>query len=66
MGSYSVDEEQNIKLASLEFEEYVMQWWHKIVNGLNKRPNVVSWNDLKQYIYIYIYIYMHAGRSFSL
>jgi len=27
-----------------------MQWWHKIVMdiGLNKRPTVVSWDDLKQ------------------
>ena len=27
-----------------------MQWWHKIVMdiGLNKRPTVISWEDLKE------------------
>ena len=30
-----------------------MQWWHKLVMdiGLNKRPPVVSWNDLKEYMH---------------
>jgi len=46
---YDVDEDQCIKLSSLEFEDYVMQWWHQLVKDirLNKRPFVVSWNDLK-------------------
>ena len=39
-----------MKLASLEFIDYAMQWWHKLVmeNGLNKRQPVVSWEDLKE------------------
>jgi len=38
------------KISFLKFEEYVVQWWHETVMdiGLNKRPNVVSQNDLKQ------------------
>jgi len=40
---------QRVRLASLEFMDYAMQWWHKTLMdiGLNKRPPVVSWNDLK-------------------
>ena len=41
--------DQKVKLASLEFLDYAMQWWHKTVMdiGLNKRSVVVSWYDLK-------------------
>jgi len=44
--------DQKVKLASLEFLDYVMQWWHKTVMdiGLNKRSVVVSWYDLKECI----------------
>jgi len=43
-------EDQRVGLASLEFLDYAMQWWHKTLMdiGLNKRPPVVSWNDLKE------------------
>ena len=46
---YEVDEDQKVKLASLEFLDYAMQWWHQTVMdiGLNKRPIVVSWDDLR-------------------
>jgi len=46
---HEVQEEQKVKLASLEFLDYAMQWWHKTVMniGLNKRQVVVSWEDLK-------------------
>jgi len=46
---YKVTEDQNVRLASLAFLDYANQWWHKIVMdiGLNKRPIVVSWYDLK-------------------
>jgi len=39
-----------VKVASLEFIDYAMKWWHSIVMdiGYNKRPLVVSWNDLKE------------------
>jgi len=39
-----------LELASLEFLDYAMQWWHKTVMdiGLTKRPVVVSWYDLKE------------------
>ena len=38
-----------MSLASLAFLDYANQWWHKIVMdiGLNKRPIVVSWYNLK-------------------
>jgi len=47
---YEVQEDQKVKLASLEFLDYAMQWWHQVVMeiGLNKRPTVVSWYDLKE------------------
>ena len=47
---HEVQEDQMVKLASLEFLDYAMQWWHKTVMniGLNKRPVVVSWYDLKE------------------
>jgi len=45
-----VQKDQKIKLASLEFVDYAMQWWHQIVMniGLNKRSVVVSWYNLKE------------------
>ena len=47
---HEVQDDQKVKLAFLEFLDYAMQWWHKIVMdiGLNKRPTVVSWEDLKE------------------
>jgi len=46
---HKVLQDQRVRLASLEFMDYVMQWWHKtfIDIGLNKMPPVVSWDDLK-------------------
>jgi len=46
---YEVQKDQKVKLASLEFLDYAMQWRHQTVMdiGLNKRPTVVSWYDLK-------------------
>jgi len=45
---HEVQEDQKVKLASLEFLDYAMQWWHKTLMdiGLNKRSVVVSWEDL--------------------
>jgi len=47
---HEVLEAQRVRLASLEFLDYAMQWWNKTLMdiGLNKRPPVVSWNDLKE------------------
>jgi len=47
---YKVQEDQKVKLASLEFLDYAMQWWHQTVMdiGLKKRPTMVSWYDLKE------------------
>jgi len=47
---HEVQDDQKVKLFSLEFLDYATQWWHKIVMdiGLNKRPTVVSWEDLKE------------------
>ena len=49
---HEVQENQKVNLASLEFLDYAMQWRHKIVMdiGLNKRPTMVSWEDLKECI----------------
>jgi len=46
---HEVQDDQKVKLASLEFLDYAMQWWHKTVMdiGLNKRSAVVSWEHLK-------------------
>ena len=46
---YEVEEDQKVKLTSLEFEDYAMQWWHQTIMdiGLNKRLVVVSWHDFK-------------------
>jgi len=46
---HEVQEDQKVKLASLEFLDYAMQWWHKTVIdiGLNKRPTMVSWEDFE-------------------
>jgi len=46
---YEVEDEQKVKLASLEFLNYAMQWWHQVIKNisLNKRPIVVSWYTLK-------------------
>jgi len=29
--AYEVDDDQKVKLASLEFVNYAMQWWHQVV-----------------------------------
>jgi len=44
-----VRDEHRVRLASLEFLDYVMQWWHQYLMDidLHKSPPVVSWNDLK-------------------
>ena len=46
---YEAKEDQKVRLASQEFLDYAIQWWHQNVMdiGLNKRPTVVSWSDLK-------------------
>ena len=43
---HEVQNDQKVRLASLEFMDYAMQWWHMDI-GLNKRQPVVSWEDLK-------------------
>ena len=37
-----------MKIATLEFVDYAMKWWHSYVTNIcyNKRPPVVSWNNL--------------------
>ena len=46
---YEVEEDQKVRLASLAFLDYAIQWWHHTVMdiGLNKRSVVVSWSVLK-------------------
>jgi len=47
---HEVQNDQKVMLASLEFMDYAMQWWHKTLMdiGLNKRPTVVSLEGLKE------------------
>jgi len=47
---FNVCEVQKVKLASLEFFDDDMQWWHQTVMdiGLNKRSIVISWYVLKE------------------
>jgi len=48
--AHRVNDDQKVKIAYLEFIDYAMKWWHRLVMdiGLNKRPPVVSWEDLKE------------------
>ena len=50
---YEVEEDQKVKLASLEFLDYVMQWRHQIVMdiALNKKveSKVFEENNFKKY-----------------
>jgi len=41
---YEVEEDQKVRLASLEFVDYARQWWHQTLMdiGLNKRSVVIS------------------------
>jgi len=47
---HKVQDDQKVQLTSLEFLDYAMQGWHKLVMdiGLNKRQPVVFWEDLKE------------------
>jgi len=47
---HEVQNDQKVRLASLEFMDYAMQWCHKTLMdiGLNKRPTMVFWEDLKE------------------
>jgi len=47
---FEVQDDQKVKLASLEFLDYAMQRWHQVIMdiGLNKRSVVVSLYDLKE------------------
>ena len=47
---YKVPEDQKVRITSLVFLDYALQWWQQSIMdiGLNKRPIVVSWYDLKE------------------
>ena len=49
---YEIQEDQKVKLAFLGFLDYAMQWWHQTIMDirLKKRPVVVSWYDLKEFV----------------
>jgi len=51
---YEVQENQKVNLASLEFLDYAMWWWHQTVMdiGLNKKLVVVSGYDLKKCMHV--------------
>ena len=45
-------DEHKLKLATLEFSDYAMKWWHGIVKDIiyHKGPPVDSWNSLKDHM----------------
>ena len=47
---YKVKEDQRVHLATIEFLDYALQWWHKTLMdiGLRRRPHVDSWDALKR------------------
>ena len=46
---HEVHDDHKVKLASLEFSDYAMKWWHSVVKDIiyHKGPLVDSWNSLK-------------------
>ena len=46
---HGVQDEHKYKLATLEFCDYAMQWWHGLVKDImfHKGPPVGSWNSLR-------------------
>jgi len=47
---HEVQNDKKVRLSSLEFLDYAMQWRHKLVMDieLNKTSPVISWDDLKE------------------
>jgi len=47
---HEVQEDQKVKITSLEFIDYAMKWWHCVVKDIiyNKSPHVDSWDTLKE------------------
>jgi len=47
---YKVQDDKKLRIVSLHFLDYAKEWWHQILRhiGYNKRPPVVSWNDLEE------------------
>ena len=47
---YKVQDDHKLRIVSLHFLDYAKEWWHQTLRhiGYNKRPLVVSWNDLKE------------------
>jgi len=46
---HAIQDEHKYKLATLEFSDYAMKWWHRVVKEIiyHKGPPVDSWNSLK-------------------
>ena len=46
---HDILDEHKYKLATLEFSDYAMKWWHGVVKVIiyHKGPLVDSWNSLK-------------------
>ena len=49
---HEIQDEHKLKLATLEFSDYAMKWWHGIVKNIiyHKGPPVDSWNSLKDHM----------------
>ena len=49
---HEIQDEHKLKLATLEFSDYAMKWWHGIVKDIiyHKGPPVDSWNSLKDHM----------------
>jgi len=49
---YVVSEQEQVYLVVLEFEDYVMTWWHQLfMDNIDKEPLATSWRDIKQLMY---------------
>jgi len=47
---HEVHDNQRVRIASLEFLDYALKWWHGVVKDIiyNKGPPMDSWNSLKE------------------
>ena len=47
---YNYNEEKKIKLASPEFEGYVLVWWNQVRSDVERmrRPLINTWQDMKR------------------
>ena len=43
-----VNDQEQVDLVVLEFEDYAMTWWHQLcMDNINQEPLAASWMDIK-------------------